>query len=504
MSPGESVGRRASQFTEQMRCQRVLTLITGFIECICFAGVTFGWASLVFVLKEERYFQNLCPDTRNQTRNATAGCSSQDEQFSIVFTVAAFTNSFIALLCGYIFDRLGTAVTRSLAILFYTTATILIALSTADSAVLLYPAMSLLATGGVLFILTNMQVGNLFGSQRSTIITFYNGAFDSSSVIFLIVKVLYQNGISLRIQFLFISSCSVCHILRTIFLMPKTHIPFPLPQEYNYGLSCAKQDPNTSKSKQQFTRSDAQTDTNYHSTDHSVTSVIKHEKNADVSFMSCVCSSLFIWHLVWLSLMQLRHYLFIGTLNPVITRLSGGDPDIVSKYTNVFAVSQFFGVLCAPWNGLIMDRHKGKQKDTDRLDDIHSSILSLSLTTVLGVLFSVCASIPTLPALYPTFIFQVINRSFLYGGNAAFLSIVFPPRYFGKLYGLVMALSALISTLQYAAFYIIRTHLGGDPFYVNIFLLILMLLTFAHPINIFHIWKQEKKAKETPARKYGL
>lgn len=32
-------------------------------------------------------------------------------------------------------------------------------------------------------------MGNLFGNYRSIIITLYNGAFDSSSAIFLIVKV---------------------------------------------------------------------------------------------------------------------------------------------------------------------------------------------------------------------------------------------------------------------------------------------------------------------------
>lgn len=32
----------------------------------------------------------------------------------------------------------------------------------------------------------------------------------------------------------------------------------------------------------------------------------------------------------------------------------------VSQYINAFAITQLFGVLCAPWNGLIMDRHKGK------------------------------------------------------------------------------------------------------------------------------------------------
>lgn len=32
----------------------------------------------------------------------------------------------------------------------------------------------------------------------------------------------------------------------------------------------------------------------------------------------------------------------------------------VSQYTNAFGMAQLCGVLCAPWNGLIMDRHRGK------------------------------------------------------------------------------------------------------------------------------------------------
>lgn len=37
-----------------------LTLISGLLECLCFAGVMFGWASLVFVLKSDGYFSYLC------------------------------------------------------------------------------------------------------------------------------------------------------------------------------------------------------------------------------------------------------------------------------------------------------------------------------------------------------------------------------------------------------------------------------------------------------------
>lgn len=46
------------------------------------------------------------------------------------------------------------------------------------------------------------------------------------------------------------------------------------------------------------------------------------------SFRSCVLSWFFLWHVVWLSIMQLRHYLFIGTLNPMLNRLANNDPDL--------------------------------------------------------------------------------------------------------------------------------------------------------------------------------
>lgn len=116
------------------------------------------------------------------------------------------------------------------------------------------------------------------------------------------------------------------------------------------------------------------------------------------SFRGCVFSWFFVWHLLWLSIMQLRHYLFIGTLNPMLNRLTAGDPSlgthkhqhtdahiltaihtpintliecvlllccfsVVSRYTNAFAFTQLCGILCAPWNGLIMDRNKGKPRE---------------------------------------------------------------------------------------------------------------------------------------------
>lgn len=60
----KSPGRRPGAMAGWALALRVATLLTGLLECLGFAGVLFGWASLVFVLKTESYFGELCaPDT---------------------------------------------------------------------------------------------------------------------------------------------------------------------------------------------------------------------------------------------------------------------------------------------------------------------------------------------------------------------------------------------------------------------------------------------------------
>lgn len=47
------------------------------------------------------------------------------------------------------------------------------------------------------------------------------------------------------------------------------------------------------------------------------------------------------------------------------------------------------------------------------------------------------------------------------------LSLSFPACHFGKLFGVVMSVSAVISLLQYPCFALVRGALGGDPFFVS-------------------------------------
>ncbi|NWW80446.1 S43A3 protein, partial [Climacteris rufus] len=448
--------------------KRLGTLLSGLLECGAFCGIIFGWASLVFVLKDLGYFEGLCQPSATPGPNLTLGsdCSGQDEQFSLVFTIGSFMNNFMTFPMGVIFDRFGTTAARLIAISLYAGGTLLVAFSTPELALLLFPAMSMLSVGGILLILTNMQVGNLFGNYRSIIITLYNGAFDSSSAIFLIVKLLYEHGLSLRAMFLFLAACSAWHFLRTLFLMPRTHIPYPLPPGYNYGYGGGwEAGPEEMPLEPPGPRGAGSGN-------------LVCGDPSGTPFRACACSWLFAWHVAWLSVMQLRHYLFIGTLNPQLEHLARGDHGLVSTYTNAFAFTQLCGVLCAPWNGLILDRHKrgkGPRPEGNHplralaaLADLRSAVLSLLVTAAQCLLFSVFAAVPVLPVQFGTFVLQVISRSFLYGGNAAFLAIAFPLQHFGKLYGLAMALSALVALLQYPCVALVQGPLHGDPFYVSV------------------------------------
>lgn len=67
----QSVGEQSIMLGREGGLLRVcywLTLVSGLVECLCFAGAVFGWASLTFVLKSDGYFSYLCV---NRTVNGT-------------------------------------------------------------------------------------------------------------------------------------------------------------------------------------------------------------------------------------------------------------------------------------------------------------------------------------------------------------------------------------------------------------------------------------------------
>ena len=128
-----------------------------FTECLLFGGLLYGWGSLVFVLKDEGVYANLCPISETEsnssnlsvnynvtssnqsigyvvltttlssnasnssdsvTEDVTAGkvrqerCVPQDEKMALCFTIASAIFCAGCAVMGHINYKFGTRVTR--------------------------------------------------------------------------------------------------------------------------------------------------------------------------------------------------------------------------------------------------------------------------------------------------------------------------------------------------------------------------------------------------------
>ncbi|XP_071790029.1 equilibrative nucleobase transporter 1-like [Asterias amurensis] len=244
---------------------RVLTLSFGISEILLFGGISFGWTSLVFILKQEGYFSHLCPEaTRSPTINSTGApgntpsqvtvfgqttpaslgvdevplrgfpsCPEQDAQLQLIFTVAIFCYEFFLFPMGLMLDKFGTLFMRMLTSCFLVTSFLLVAFSSRESTNVILPAMCLLTVGGIELLFVNMQISNLFGRKKSTFISLLSGCFGSSAFVFIIFKFGYeQYGITLQTSFFIWAGLSSILCLNTILLPKRGHIPYPLPPDY--------------------------------------------------------------------------------------------------------------------------------------------------------------------------------------------------------------------------------------------------------------------------------
>ncbi|PIK56537.1 putative solute carrier family 43 member 3 [Apostichopus japonicus] len=107
-----------------------------------------------------------------------------------------------------------------------------LSLSSPERPYLLFPASILMCMGGIQVLLCNLQVGNLFGRRKGTVVTMLSGTFDSSTVVMFVIKILYDQGINVDIPLYILTGATLLMLINTMFLMPKDHIPWPLPPNY--------------------------------------------------------------------------------------------------------------------------------------------------------------------------------------------------------------------------------------------------------------------------------
>jgi len=481
-----------------MKFQDVLSIGTGFLEALLFAGNIFGYFSLHFVLEKEGYFADQCNLTLNNVTKLNSNhpsiCEEQEASFNLAFTLAVSCLLFFSFPLGFFFDYFGTWFFRTIATPFFSLGYLLLALSSPSTSILFYPALIFIGVGGISLLASNFQTANFSQSARGLIVTLINGLFDSSVVVFFVLKRLYDNGVEYHTIISTLTGLTAFMWLRTYLLMPKRHVHFPLKgRSLRYGWKewvCYK----STATAQEISVSDSKEMSLETTSSDEITS----QKSADQpTFKSCLKRPIFWTNVFHFSVLSFRANFLIGTLQPWLKGIAA-DEDEVSHLTDIVGYLLMLGVFAAPLNGIIIDFVTKKLKSSNpnkKILNLKAFMVSMLVTCTLAIILSIMIVIPSV---YATFVFMLLTRGFIFGGNAAFLSIVFPIEQFGKLFGLTNFVAGFVFLLQYA---ITRIALSLDPkfFYINIAILVVTFTSLVHPLAIF---VTIRKVKEENTVKY--
>ncbi|XP_030848102.1 solute carrier family 43 member 3-like [Strongylocentrotus purpuratus] len=360
----------------------------------------------------------------------------------------------------------------------------------------------------------------------------------SVTLFFFIAKIVHDAGFSINLIFFVMAGSVVFFNINTFLVLPTKYIPWPLPEGYRLITCCTPRTPpeatedcaydnqgyqeNQSDevmgvneySRQTNTGSERRKssiyegrrmslliamDTKSEAVDGGISEAEERKEEEYGSLRSCLLSMPFWLILLWQVFLQLDVYFTFGTLNFFLTRLSNGDEDLVSWYTNVFAITQFFTIIVGPLGGLLMDRNSismlcsksKKPKDKGPYAEMRDSCLPLALTTVASIGYSICLLIPNLQIQYLTFNLILVATSLLYGVGLAVVTVVFPMKYFVSVYGALRTISGFFTLLQYPIFILLQKYLDDDPFWVTIAFIIGDIFTFTLPAALYVLSKRK-------------
>nr|CAB3266282.1 solute carrier family 43 member 3-like [Phallusia mammillata] len=487
-----------------MKVLYALSIATGVLETLFFGGVVFGWPSMQYVLTREGYFSEFCDNTSSSTSsnnasdNAFRTCTEVESSFNLIFQISVFMFNISTFPMGYIQDKFGSWASRTIACLFNTIGYVLLSVMDAQSSWILYPAMIMISIAGIHFLIINTQLGNLSTPFRSVFVTLINVMFSESVITFLLLKIAYDRGARVQTFFYVMIGVSLLSWVRTFMLMPKTSIPFPLPDKsFKFGIydlialhKKSKTEPveNPTVFVNNIALSELKVEDKIKEK-VPATKEIQEPQNQQTSvkksFKDCVCSKLYWSNFAFYALGYIQFLFFLGTVITWLKNIGHADNEI-SFLTEVFGYILLGVCIVGPLNGTVADAvrkyYRGKIDD-ERLITLRGLLAQVIITSTLRILLA----ITTLAGqVYASMVLVTVFRGFLFGTAFNFIAQAFPPKHFGKLIGLTQALIGVFILLQYALFKIAADYSNGF-LGVNVALLVTAVAGLFHPILVYRM-----------------
>ncbi|XP_033762512.1 solute carrier family 43 member 3-like [Pecten maximus] len=482
--------------------RKAAVVLLSLLEVLLFGGLQYGWVSLLYIIKQEKVFENLCFKSNNVTSGngslstSDETCLPQDERFNLVFSIGIAVFTLISALTGHLYYKFGVKKVRALSITVLVAGVISFGFTSQEIPWLVLPGIVFVGVAGLSLLISNMQVAVLLPKASSVYIGLLSGCYDSSVVTQMAVKALYENGISHAYSYMGVAIlCVVISGLCTLI-----H-----PGLENKSSTSANAD-DVVKDMGDNVKPIGSINASFNN-DEKHLKVLPAETTADKEIVydnqvspfasddikspsigSIICSRLYILHVLWMSALLLRFYYFIGSINRLLEQTLENDRQ-VSYFTDVMAYTMLGGMASSFIAGQVF------QVQNKWFTGTMKTVVPLAVTSCLGILLSSLSFVTSTTVLYADFVVLTFFRSFVYSVNMDFVIISFPQKFMSVLYGLVISVSGMLSLTQYALF-TWTTRYEDAMNHVNIFLLCLSVISLLHPILIF------TSQKKPPRKQY--
>ncbi|KAI9743126.1 MAG: hypothetical protein M1818_003421 [Claussenomyces sp. TS43310] len=464
---------------EVPKAKRLLQVFTAVVYCLFAAGIVFGYAALKPVLIRENVYRDLC--TQDELDRHVRTCYSQETHLNLMFTIAAVGTNVAALPIGAILDRYGPRTCGIVGSFLLAAGALFFAFAWQmpfDTYVLGY---LLLALGGPHVFISSFQLSNAFPQHSGLILALLTGAFDTSSAIFLIYRLVYQSsGGAFKPKYFFLGYLIVPAL---IFIVQTTLMP---KMSYKTIGEIVKdvRDVNDLDpvADDQFTEHDAFLRDERRETSQAVPSEItsllggkaggkqvqEEEKMQKVSGVwgvlhgesvkDQILSPWFILITLFTVIQMTRINFFVATIRPQYEYL-------LHSYDKAVEINDYFdlalplgGVLSIPFIGLVLDNT--------------STLFVLSALVTIATTIGVLGILPYTWAAYANVALFVLYRPFYYTAVSDYSAKVFGFRTFGTVYGLIICLAGLGNLSQSGLDALLHKVCRGNPVPVNLGLLL--------------------------------
>ncbi|KAK9388063.1 major facilitator superfamily domain-containing protein [Lipomyces mesembrius] len=502
--------------------RRLLQIACAFIWCLTAAGPIFGFAALKTVWLREGVYMDRCTPEENEVEFI---CSAREIRINFIFTCASVVTNIAGVIVGSILDKYGPQICGYVGGILIGVGALMLAFADKIMLLDLYVwGYIILAFGGPFVFISSFHLSNAFPAYSGLILALLTGAFDSSTGIYLVYRLIYDetNGrFHPKAFFLLYLIVPIFILVASATIMPKdsykpggniakfgeedddldlmdaSSIVALEVDSRTGGIDPLRRDKTATGggeiedallSEQAALLSDGERDLDRKD-------VYEYDAEEMAKFrISGVWGALhgrtalqqirtpwFMLLCLFTMIQMLRLNYFVASIRAQYDFIFHS-PDIARRINEVFDIAlPVGGVITVPIAGYLLDNY--------------SMAVALGVLLGMGTTMGILGNFSSLIAAYGNVGIFVIYRSLFYTTASDYSAKVFGFDTFGKVYGLISTISGVFNFAQSAFDHLTHEVLHRDPRPVNIGLLILS--TSIGSLWVWYVATQTKKIRRS-------